>query len=72
MKKNILKSKGITVLSKMKIADLDQSLHNHFSEEELASFFSIRDYKLTPKGERILEQYQDIVDRHPKKKSLIK
>ena len=72
MKKNILKSKGITVLSKMKIADLDQSLHNHFSEEELASFFSIRGYKLTPKGERILEQYQDIVDRHPKKKSLIK
>ncbi len=72
MKKNILKSKGITVLSKMKIADLDQSLHNHFSEEKLASFFSIRGYKLTPKGERILEQYQDIVDRHPKKKSLIK
>ena len=72
MKKNILKSKGITVLSKMKIADLDQSLHNHFSEEELASLFSIRGYKLTPKGERILEQYQDIVDRHPKKKSLIK
>ena len=56
----------------MKTADLDQALHDHFSEEELASFFSIRGYKLTPKGERILEQYQDIVDRHPKKKSLIK
>ena len=72
MKKNILKSKGITGLSKMKTADLDQALHDHFSEEELASFFSIRGYKLTPKGERILEQYQDIIDRHPKKKSLIK
>ena len=72
MKKNILKKNGVTGLSKMKIADLDQALHNHFSEEELASFFSIRGYKLTPKGERILEQYQDIVDRHPKKKSLIK
>ena len=67
IKKNILKSKGITGLSKMKSAVLDQALHNNFSEEELASHFSIRSYKLTPKGERILEQYQDIVDRHPKK-----
>ena len=72
MKKNILKSKGITGLSKMKAADLDQALHDHFSKEELASHFSIRGYKLTPKGEEILEQNQDIVDRHPKKKSLIK
>ena len=67
MKKNILKSKGITVLSKMKIADLDQSLHNHFSEEELASLFSIRGYKLTPKGEQALKDHQAIIDRHPKK-----
>ena len=67
MKKNILKSKGITVLSKMKIADLDQSLHNHFSEEELASFFSIRGYKLTPKGEQALKDHQVIIDLHPKK-----
>ena len=67
MKKNILKKKGVTGLSNMKAADLNQALHDHFSEEELASHFSIRGYKLTPKGERILEQYQDIVDRHPKK-----
>lgn len=51
----------------MKAADLNQALHDHFSEKELASHFSIRGYKLTPKGEEILEQYQDIVDRHPKK-----
>ena len=51
----------------MKAADLDQTLHDNISEEELASQFSIRDYKLTPKGEQILEQYQDIIDRHPKK-----
>jgi len=51
----------------MKAANLNQALHNHFSEEELASHFSIRGYKLTPKGEQILEQYQDIIDRHPKK-----
>ena len=52
MKKNILKSKGITELSKMKATDLEQALHNNFSEEELASHFSIRGYKLTPKGSR--------------------
>ncbi|WP_142357528.1 hypothetical protein [Streptococcus oralis] len=51
----------------MKTANLNQALHNHFSEEELASHFSIRGYKLTPKGEQILEQYQEIIDRHPKK-----
>ena len=67
LKKNILKSKGTKELSKMKATDLDQALHNNFSEEELASHFSIRGYKLTPKGEDILEQYQYIVDRHPKK-----
>ena len=67
MKKNILKSKGLTGLSKMKVTDLDQALHDNFSEEELASHFSIRDYKLTPKGEQILEQYKGIIYRHPKK-----
>ena len=36
MKKIILKSKGITGLSKMKAADMDQALHDNFSEEELA------------------------------------
>ena len=58
MKKNILKSKGITGLFKMKATDLDQALHDNLTEEELASHFSIRGYKLTPKGEQILEQYQ--------------
>ena len=67
MKKNILKSKGVTGLSKMKAADLDKALHENLSEEELASHFSIRGYKLTLKGEQILEQYQEIIDRHPKK-----
>ena len=51
----------------MKVTDLDQALHDNFSEEELASHFSIRDYKLTPKGEQILEQYKGIIYRHPKK-----
>ena len=67
MKKNILKKKGVTGLSKMKAADLNQALHEHFSEEELASLFSIRGYKLTPKGEQALKDHQAIIDRHPKK-----
>ena len=67
MKKNILKKKGVTGFSKMKAADLDQALHEHFSEEELASHFSIRVYKLTPKGEQALKDHQAIIDRHPKK-----
>ena len=32
-KKNILKSKGITGLSKMKAADLDQALHDNFQKK---------------------------------------
>ena len=67
MKKNILKNKGVTGLSKMKAGDLDQALHDHFSEEELASHFSIRGYKLTPKGEQALKDHQAIIDRHPTK-----
>lgn len=51
----------------MKAGDLDQALHEHFSEEELASLFSIRGYKLTPKGEQALKDHQAIIDRHPKK-----
>ena len=66
-KKNILKKKGVTGLSKMKASDLNQALHDHFSEEELASLFSIRGYKLTPKGEQALKDHQTIIDRHPKK-----
>lgn len=41
MKKNILKKKGITGLSKMKSCDLNQALHEHFSEEELAGHFHV-------------------------------
>ena len=67
MEINILKIKGITGLSKMKATDLDQALHDNFSEEELASHFSIRGYKLTPKEEQALKDHQAIIDRHPKK-----
>ena len=67
MKKSILKKKGVTGLSKMKASDLNQAPHDHFSEEELANCFSIRGYKLTPKGEQALKDHQVIIDLHPKK-----
>ena len=67
MKKSIHKKKGVTGLSKMKATELNQALHDHFSEEELANRFSIRGYKLTPKGEQALKAHQVIIDLHPKK-----
>ena len=33
MKKNILKKKGVTGLSKMKATDLNQALHDHFQKK---------------------------------------
>ena len=51
----------------MKAGDLDQALHDHFSEEELAGHFSIHDYRQTQKGEQALKAHQAIIDRHPKK-----
>ena len=67
IKKNILKKKGVTELSKMRSADLNQALHDHFSDEELANCFLIRGYKLTSKGEQTIKNHQAIIDCHPKK-----
>ena len=67
MKKTMLKKKGVAGLSKMKAADLNQALANHFTEEELAQQFSVRGYQLTEKGKQALEEHQAIIDRHPKK-----
>ncbi|MTB64868.1 hypothetical protein GGG87_07655 [Streptococcus sp. zg-86] len=68
MKKNMLKTKSVTGLSKMKAADLDFALREQFSEEELAQLFSVRGYKLTTKGETVLAAHSEVIDRHPKKK----
>ena len=67
MKKAILKKKGVAGLSKMKAADLNQALANHFTEEELAQEFTVRGYQLTEKGKQALKEHQAIIDRHPKK-----
>ena len=67
MKKAMLKKKGVAGLSKMKAADLNQALADHFTEEELAQEFTVRGYQLTEKGKQALKDYQAIIDRHPKK-----
>ncbi|MFS8950206.1 hypothetical protein QM966_04710 [Streptococcus australis] len=54
-------------MSKMKAADLNQALADHFTEEELAQEFTVRGYQLTEKGKQALKEHQVIVDRHPKK-----
>lgn len=67
LKKNILKSKNIKGLSKMKVADLDQALKDHFSEQELGTYFTVRGYALTAKGEKAIDDHPQVIDRHPKK-----
>ena len=67
MKKAILKKKGVAGLSKMKAADLNQALADHFTEEELAQEFTVRGFQLTEKGKQALKEHQAIIDRHPKK-----
>lgn len=67
MKKAILKKKEVAGLSKMKAADLNQALADHFTEEELAQEFTVRGYQLTEKGKQALKDHQVIIDRYPKK-----
>ncbi|HFI0767421.1 TPA: hypothetical protein ACGOX8_001084 [Streptococcus suis] len=67
-KKNILKAEGVTGLSKMKAADLDTALKDHLTEEKLAPYFAVRGYALTEKGRAALENHQEVIDKHPKKK----
>ena len=63
-----LKNKGIHGYSKMTKAQLIEAIHQHYSEEELGELFTIRKYKLTNKGEKLLNKYPEIIDKHPKKK----
>ncbi len=67
-KKKILKEKGVAGLSKMKVADLDSALRENLSEEELASYFTVRGLALKAKGENALAAHPEVIDRHPKKK----
>ncbi|MBF0779740.1 MULTISPECIES: hypothetical protein [unclassified Granulicatella] len=66
-KKKILKAKHVSGLSKLKSVELDEVLRNHFTEEELGTYFSVRGILLSEKGKLALEKHHDVVDRHPKK-----
>ena len=68
IKKNLLKQKGVVGLSKMKADQVDQALHQYFTEEDLATCFAIRGYVLTDKGAAMLAAHPEIIDRHPQKK----
>lgn len=66
--KSLLKSKHVTGLSKLKKAELMDKTREVFSEEELSPLFELRGFELTPSGEKLLEKYDEVVDKHPKKK----
>lgn len=66
--KSLLKSKHVTGLSKLKKADLMDKTREVFSEEELSPLFELRGFELTESGKNVLEKYNEVVDKHPKKK----
>lgn len=66
--KAILKHYGVAGFSKMKKPELMELAKQELSEEQLASQFALRGYRITPAGEAILAKYPEVVDRHPKKK----
>lgn len=65
--KSLLKEKGVKGLSKLKRVDVEAVMLEQFTEESLASTFSVRGYALTTLGEQVLESHAAIVERHPKK-----
>ena len=67
MKKAIVKKKGVAGLSKMKAADLNQALADHFTEEELAEQFTIRGYQLTDKESKRCKTIKPSLTATPRK-----
>lgn len=66
--KKILQEKDIKGLSKCTREQLDNLLVEHYTEEELSKYVSVRGYALTEKGKQALLEGQEVVDKHPKKK----
>lgn len=66
--KSLLQQKSIKGLSKCTREQLDHLLSEHYTEEELAKYVTVRGYVLTEKGKLALAQGQEVVDKHPKKK----
>lgn len=65
--KKILQEKGVKGLSKCSREQLNVLLREHYTEEELSPYITVRGYILTEKGQLALEQGQEVVDKHPKK-----
>lgn len=66
--KQWLKEKNVAGVSKMKKNDLMDAVREAFTEEELAEKFTLRGYKLTEAGEAVLDNHDEVIDKHPKKK----
>ncbi|MEG0268134.1 MAG: hypothetical protein RR649_05140 [Carnobacterium sp.] len=66
--KAIFKQFGLTGYSKLNKTELMELAKEQLTEEQLAPYFKIRGYQLTPAGEELLAKYPEVIDRHPKKK----
>lgn len=65
--KYLLQQQQLSGYSKMKRDELEQFASSKLTEDYLETAVSIRGYRLTPKGQQVLNANQDIVDKHPKK-----
>lgn len=68
MLKKWLKEKGVKGYSKLSKDELMDAVREKFTEEELAEKYSERGYALTDSGEAVLDDYPEVIDKHPKKK----
>lgn len=66
--KLLLKEKGVKGISKMKKDDVHNAIKENYTEGELEKLISIKGYSLSEKGRKALENNQEVIDRHPKKK----
>ena len=68
--RHLLKEAGVSKISQLNRAAVDQAVLAQFSEEQLAPLFAIRGYRLTEAGAALLEAHRDVIARHPQKKGL--
>lgn len=66
--KMLLKAKNVVGLSKMRRQDLDEAMKQVYTEQELATLFTTRGFSLTAKGQKILAEHPEVIERHPQKK----
>lgn len=64
--KSILKASKLEV--KGKKSELLERIMLNISEEEVAKEFELRKYRILPEGSKVLEKYDDIIQRHGPKK----